>query len=451
MDRVPEVRRAADVAATRPLDRRPGAPEPRSGEAPKQSVGSPAEAGRSGDSRADAALERASRALSALDPEADGEVGARLQELRDALARGSAAGDARAERLLSRLDALAFQPGRDGGPELAALNRMAHVARQLALLASAAIAGVDSVGAARQALLDAILSVAGASPGGPGARALTAALDGVLQEVIGRHAKVQLRAHDAADVLRKAGGQLLERLAARMEAAGEDGAATGLRRALDGVASRGSIDGNLARVILHQQASGSGGAGKAAAYLDSLLSGALRSPQEVAAALIAESGAAGSGLREVIGRHLAAREFEHAWNVARREFGDPPAFGFAVPDGPDHYATVQLVGDNPSGRGRGSERGQESCHVTVGVEFSGLGPVRADLAVRGDQIALRLVVARPDVAQEIRFRASELESVLALEGRRVLLAVADGSEDEARVDARKVGVKPEDHVMDLEG
>ncbi|MDG1490310.1 MAG: hypothetical protein P8R43_00370, partial [Planctomycetota bacterium] len=232
MDRVPEVRRAADVAATRPLDRRPGAPEPRSGEAPKQSVGSPAETGRSGDSRADAALERASRALSALDPEADGEVGARLQELRDALARGSAAGDARAERLLSRLDALAFQPGRDGGPELAALNRMAHVARQLALLASAAIAGVDSVGAARQALLDAILSVAGASPGGPGARALTAALDGVLQEVIGRHAKVQLRAHDAADVLRKAGGQLLERLAARMEAAGEDGAASGLRRAL---------------------------------------------------------------------------------------------------------------------------------------------------------------------------------------------------------------------------
>ncbi len=378
-------------------------------------------------------------------------MGARLQELRDALGRGAAAGDSRAERLLSRLDALAFQPGRDGGPELAALNRMAHVARQLALLASATIAGVDSAGAARQALLDAILSVAGVSPGGPGARALTSALDGILQEVIGASAKVQLRAHDAADVLRNAGGQLLERLAARMEAAGEDGAAKGLREALAGSASRGSLDGSLARVLLHQQASRSGGTGQAAAYLDSLLGGALRSPQEVAAALIAESGTAGSGLREVIGRHLAAQEFEHAWNVARREFGDPPAFGFAVPDGADQYATVQFVGDNPSGRGRGSERGRESCHVTVGVEFSGLGPIRADLAVRGDQIALRLVVARPDVAQEIRFRASELESSLGLEGRRVLLAVADGSVDEARVDARKVGVKPEDHVMDLEG
>ena len=64
-----------------------------------------------------------------------------------------------------------------------------------------------------------------------------------------------------------------------------------------------------------------------------LLGGALRSPQDVAAALIAESGRSGGWLREVIGRHLAAREFEHARNVARREFGDPPAFGFAVPDG----------------------------------------------------------------------------------------------------------------------
>ncbi len=433
------------------MDRRPGAPEPRTGEASKQGVAGQSGAERPAESRPDVALERASRALSALDPEADGEVGARLQELRDALARGAADGDPRAQRLLSRLDALAFQPGRDGGPELAALNRMAHVARQLALLASAAVAGVDSAGAARQALLDAILSVAGVNPGGPGARALTSALDVVLPEIIGRSAGIQLRAHDAADVLRVAGERLLERLAGRMEAAGEPVAARGLREALAGASSRGSIDGSLARVLLHQQASRSAGAGQAAAYLDSLLSGALRSPQEVAAALIAESGSAGSGLREVIGRHLAAREFEHAWNVARREFGDPPAFGFAVPEGPDRFATVQVVGDNPSGRGRGSERGRESCHVTVGVEFSGLGPVRADLAVRGDQIALRLVVARPDVAQEIRFRASELESALALEGRRVLLAVADGSEDEARVDARQVGVKPEDHVMDLEG
>ena len=167
--------------------------------------------------------------------------------------------------------------------------------------------------------------------------------------------------------------------------------------------------------------------------------------------MIAESGAADNALREVIGRHLAAREFEHAWNVARREFGDPPAFGFAVPQGEEGFATVQVVGDQQGGRGGGEARKAESCHVTVGVEFSGLGPVRADLAVRDDQVALRLVVARPDVAREIRFRAKELESSLALEGRRVLLAVADGTEAEARVDARRVGLKPEDHVMDLEG
>ena len=438
------------MPATRPMDRRPGAPEPRPGEASKQGVAGQPDAERSGDSRADAALERASRALSALDPDADGEVGTRLQELRDALARGAADGDPRAKRLLSRLDAMAFQPGRDGGPELAALNRMSHVARQLALLASATIAGVDSVEAAKQALLDALLAAAGVSPGGSPGRAVSGALEGLLAEVVGRSAGIELRAHVAADVLREASVRLLERLVGRLESAREGGAAAGLEAALSGSASRSAIDGALARVLLHQQVSWSGGSRQATCYLDSLLHGALRSPQEVAAALIAESGAADNALRDVIGRHLAAREFEHAWNVARREFGDPPAFGFAVPEGPDGFATVQVVGDQKGRRG-GGERKPESCHVTVGVEFSGLGPVRADLAVRDDQVALRLVVARPDVAQEIRFRAKELESALALEGRHVLLAIADGTEAEARVDARQVGLKPEDHVMDLEG
>ena len=440
------------MPATRPMDRRPGAPESRPSEASKQGFAGQSEAKRSDDSRADTALERASRALSALDPEADGEVGTRLQELRDALVRGAADGDPRAQRLLSRLDAMAFQPGRDGGPELAVLNRMSQVARQLALLASATIAGVDSVEAAKQALLDALLASASVSSGSSGGRAVAAGLEELLAETVGRSAGIQLRAHDAADVLREASARLLGALVDRLESAKAGGAAASLRAALAGRTSRSAIDGALARVLLHQQVSWAGGSGQASAYLDSLLHGALRSPQEVAAAMVAESGTADRALRDIIGRHLAAREFEHAWNVVRREFGDPPAFGFAVPEGPDGFATVQVIGDQQGERGGGGgERTPGSCHVTVGVEFSGLGPVRADLAVRDDQVALRMVVARPEVAQELRFRAKELESSLALEGRRVLLAIADGSEEEARVDARRVGLKPEDHVMDLEG
>lgn len=433
------------------MDRRPGTPEPPAGDARRPDGGTPPGGERGSESRADAALERASRALSALDPEADGEVGARLQELRSALAREASAGDLRAERLLSRLDAMAFHPGRDGGAELAALNRRSHVARQLALLASATIAGLDSLEAARRALLDALTLAGGIGPGGPDSRKLMAGLDALLPELTGRSSGVQLRAHDAADVLRSVSARLLEALALHLEAARAPGAASGLRGAMSGGVDRAAVAGGLARVLLHQQAASAGGAQQAAAYLDSLLNGSPRSAQEVAAAVIAESGSAVHGLREVIGRHLAAREFEHAWNVARREFGEPVAFGFAVPEGPDHYATIQLIGDEPSGRGGAGSRHGDSCHVTVGVEFSGLGPVRADLAVRDDQVALRLVVARPEIAKEIRARAQELEALLGLEGRRVLLAVADGTEAEARVDARRVGLKPEDHVMDLEG
>ena len=433
------------------MDRRPGAPESRAGEAsPKDAAGRP-DAERGPEARADAALDRASRALSALDPEADGEIGTRLQEVRAALARGAAEGDPRAERLLARFDAMVFQPGRDGGAHLAELDRATHAARQLALLASAAVSGVDRPEAARQALLEALLSLAGAAAGSTAARAVEGALGGLLSELLGRPPGVQLRAHDAADVLRDLGSRLLGSLAERLEVDRQPAAAARLREALVPGGGRAAVEGALARVALLHRAPAGGGAANAAAYLDALLGGALRSPQDVAAALIAESGRSGGWLREVIGRHLAAREFEHAWNVARREFGDPPAFGFAVPDGAEQFATVQLVGDERAGGGGKGDRGRDSCHVTVGVDFSGLGPVRADLAVRDDQVALRLVVADPDVAREIRFRAAELESLLGLEGRRVLLAVADGTEEEARVDARRVGLKPEDHVMDLEG
>ena len=127
------------------------------------------------------------------------------------------------------------------------------------------------------------------------------------------------------------------------------------------------------------------------------------------------------------------------------------SFGFAVPDGPEHYATVQLVGDEEGEDGRREGAAGGSFHMTVGVEFSALGPIRADLAVRDDQIAVRLVVAEPKTAMEIRRRARDLEAMLGLEGRRVLLAVADGSRAEATVDARRVGVHDDDHVMDLEG
>ena len=398
--------------------------------------------------RVDAALERASRALSALDPGADGEFGARLLEVREALSTAAEGGDIRAARLLKRFEAMVFQPGRDGGAELAALDRATHAARQLTLLASAAITGIDSPDSAHAALLRALLRAAGVSPDSEEAVIIGRTLRGEVRGFSAEAGAAGLEARDAGQVLRALGVRLLSRISLALERSGHSPAAQVLKDRLARGAGRPRIDGALARVLLQQSGPGEGGV--AARFLDRLLQGSLGTPQEVAAALIAESGCTSGSLREVIGRHLAAREFEHAWNAARREFGEPLTFGFAIPDEHGRFATAQLVGDERGG-GATSESGAGSCHVTVGVDLSALGPVRADLAVRADQVAVRLTVADPAVAQRIRLRAGELEALLGSEGRRVLLAVAEGTEEEARVDARQAGLKPEDHVMDLEG
>ncbi|MEM9383366.1 MAG: flagellar hook-length control protein FliK, partial [Planctomycetota bacterium] len=211
-----------------------------------------------------------------------------------------------------------------------------------------------------------------------------------------------------------------------------------------------ALDGALARAWLTLPVSGRAAAA-AHALLDALFARPLHASADVAAALVAEAGRADAGLRDALGSLLAGREFEHAWNVARRELGDPGAFGFAVPDGLESFATAELVAGDEDEESRGGAGASGSFHLTLGVDFSALGPVRADLAVRDGQVAVRLVASDPRTAMEIRRRSEDLRTRLASEGRKVLLAVADGSEEEARVDAHRVGVDEEDHVMDVEG
>ncbi len=453
MDSFSDIRRVVgEVTAPSRVERQAGPPDGRA--TPSQTRAGASEGGeeprRSGERSVQAAVARASRALGALDPGIDGNVGARLGAVREQLTLAAASGDTRAGALLERLDALMFSPGKDGGAALAALTQDGSLARQLALLAAAAVGGIDRPAVAQDAMLARLLVLIGASSAeGPG---VAAAFSASLAELLGAAGKTPtLDPSSAAAQLRSIRSELLTRVAERLSRTGSTGTTEALLAVAKDGTSLPSLDGALARVLF-TAARGDQLAARAHVFLEGLLAGSLASSADVAGALVAESGRADAGLREALGRYLAAREFEHSWNVARREFGDPLAFGFAVPDGESGCATVQLVGgDDEEKSNRRGDGGSGSFHMTLGVDFSGLGPIRADLAVRDDQIAVRLVVSYPQIAMEIRRRAQDLETVLGLEGRRVLLAIADGTEAQATVDARRVGVHEEDHVMDLEG
>ncbi|MEM6572454.1 MAG: flagellar hook-length control protein FliK [Planctomycetota bacterium] len=405
---------------------------------------------RSSSSESGRAIDRASRALAALTPGADGDVGARLEAVRSELRQAARSGDARANDLLGRLEAAALRPGVDGGEQLAALVRDGGLARQLAVLASAAVAGVDGFEAAREALLVRLLAALGASSAGE------SALGSFLASALGEHLGARAQAGEGLDLsrareqLRALRVDVLESIVSRMRAPAGDARAEALVALARGPHTHPTLDGALARAWLNAPASGQDAAA-AHRLLDALLARPSQAAADVAAALVAEAGRADAGLLEALGSLLAGREFEHAWNVARRELGDPGAYGFAVPDGLDSFATAELVAGDDEDDAHGDGGASSSFHLTLGVDFSALGPVRADLAVRDGQVAVRLVASEPGTAIEIRQRSSDLRTRLAADGRRVLLAVVDGPEDEAKVDARRVGVDEDDHVMDVEG
>jgi hypothetical protein len=73
--------------------------------------------------------------------------------------------------------------------------------------------------------------------------------------------------------------------------------------------------------------------------------------------------------------------------------------------------------------------------------------VRADLAVSDERVVLRFVVADPETAQLMRQALGELRERLAGGDREVVVALAEGRAEDARVDLPPLAM---DH-LDLRG
>jgi hypothetical protein len=134
--------------------------------------------------------------------------------------------------------------------------------------------------------------------------------------------------------------------------------------------------------------------------------------------------------REALQRALAGIEAEQLLDVARTSSGDARQIGIAVPDGAQLATAAFVV--HPDGRRDGDEpdpaRGKRAA-VDLAVSFTHLGPVRAEFRLDGPKLAVRFLVASPDVAARVSADADALAAGIADGGMVPALQVVTTSPD----------------------
>lgn len=156
--------------------------------------------------------------------------------------------------------------------------------------------------------------------------------------------------------------------------------------------------------------------------------------------------------RDAIARTLAGIESEQLLNLARKEFHEGWHLSLPVPDG-ERWATAHFFYRDSGGGSDGAGNGDGLQRLTMTVDFSALGPVRADIGVRPGLVALRLLVTAEDVATELRANLDELTGHLSSADRSVRVSVSVGRAEDVEVDTglRNIRWLREHHLMDLSG
>jgi len=158
--------------------------------------------------------------------------------------------------------------------------------------------------------------------------------------------------------------------------------------------------------------------------------------------------------KQSIQRALASIESEQLLNVARKEFQDAWHLSLPVPDG-ERWATAHLFYRENESQREGDEGEEEHSvrRLTLAVDFSRLGPLRAELGITSQDLALSITTSRDDVATRLRTDLEGLAETLTREGRRVRIAVRTGGPEDVAVDSLAQDVRwlRENHILDCEG
>ncbi len=369
-------------------------------------------------------------------------LGELLSDLTQALSAGGE--NAAAQALARELPQFAWTPG-ESGPELArqlSNSGLTHEARTLAQamerLPNSALAS-----AAEELLALTFAQLAGASEVEPARRALGLQLQKMLGDAqeLARLQGAVIEGVDRGGIVGKALaewiGPALERsLGASVDAAVRARIAESL--ALAGLSPR------LARAVLEALL------GEHAGLARVLEQGAavqtrLETPdfkQWLSAALDRlEPGPE----REAVRAAHEALEAEQFVALARASHGDGSSWVLALRDG-SAFADARLVhrrsGERDSKTGAGRERRIE--RAVLGLEFSRTGPVRAELALDGNSLNVRLGVSRAEVAARLQASLDDLSTRLSAPGRSVQLSIAVRAAEDLRVP----GADCDDHLSE---
>ncbi len=175
--------------------------------------------------------------------------------------------------------------------------------------------------------------------------------------------------------------------------------------------------------------------------------------EDFKARLAAQAQQAGSDSgREAVGRALRAVEAEQLRNLARARLGEPLHIGFLVPEGAQAANAHLFV----PARREGAQDEQAAAEelgerVTVGVEFSRLGPLRAEILLKHDRLHLRLGATRPETVALLRGELEALGRQLSARGRELNLSIVQHEPEREDLAAADLGYLREHHLMDLSG
>lgn len=353
----------------------------------------------------------------------DRPVGELLRGLAQSL-RGASAeqpGDARLSNLAGDVEGHLFKPG-STGPELQSLIAQAGLNYEAALLAYAlrgavgVTAGEELQALAKKLAAEVALASSQVQP------ALAPAAVGALGEELRKQLDAFLRAR-------------------RGKHPGRAGLAAGLEGVL--VRASGSRGGDaraqIARLVADSALL------EVLTRADQVLRGNLK-----AQLLGALESLPDGPVREALERALAGLESEQLLNVARKESNEGVHLSIPVPDG-ERWATADLF-YRESEESEGSDADQRMRRLTVAVDFSKLGPLRVDLGITPDDLALSIITSRADIAARLRSDLETLAQSLAREGRTVRVHVRLGNVDEVAAErlAHDVRWLRENHLMDCE-
>ncbi len=147
---------------------------------------------------------------------------------------------------------------------------------------------------------------------------------------------------------------------------------------------------------------------------------------------------------------LRALEAEQLRNVARRQLHEALHVGFLVPDGERPANAHLLVPLRRDGAGAEPEADQGE-RISVGVEYSRLGSLRAEILLQRDRLHVRLRVANPATAEFLRRDVEALTRELGAGRREVGLAIVQRDGDDPELDGTDLAFLREHHLMDLSG